>query len=115
MKKELYVVPTLFLLFVFGCKDNTIERQETSFDKKLERKYEKAQDFTFTNWALKDNDSVKQVFKKNFSSAELHTIAALNRVDKNTVHTIDTLAIPDKFDDDFLAYSPFPYTISEAK
>lgn len=115
MKKRNFVLPTLFLLFVFGCKDNTIERQETSSEKKLERKYEKAQDYTFTNWVLKDNDSVKQVFRKNFSSTELQTIVALNRVDKNTFHTVDTLVIPDQFDDDFLAYSPFPYTISEAK
>ena len=115
MKKRNFVLLTLFLLLIFGCKDNITERQEMSSQKKLERKYKKAQDYTFTNWVLKDNDSVKQVFKKNFSSEELQIIVALNRVDKNTFHSVDTLVIPDQFDDDFLAYAPFPYTLSEAR
>ena len=115
MKKRIYLLPALILLPFFGCKDNNHERQETSFKKKLERKYEKAQDFTFSNWVLKDNDSVRTIFKKNFSSKQLQTIVALNRVDKNTFHTVDTLVIPDKFDDDFMAYSPFPYTLKQAE
>lgn len=115
MKKRIYLLPTLILLPFFGCKDNNHERQETSLKKKLERKYEKAQDFTFSNWVLKDNDSVRTIFKKNFSSKQLQTIVALNRVDKNTFHTVDTLVIPDKFDDDFMAYSPFPYTLKQAE
>lgn len=115
MKKELLYLTVCLSLVVFSCKDNTVERQNESFEKKFERKYDKAQDYTYTNWLLKDSDSVRKIFKEKFTSSQLTTIVALNRVDKNTFSTIDTLVIPDQFDDDFLAYSPFPYTLSEAR
>lgn len=103
------------LSFLYSCKDNTEKRQETSSETKLERKYDKAQDYTYTNWVLKDSDSVRRKFRETFTAQQLQTIVALNRVDKSNFHTMDTLVIPDKFDDDFLSYSPFPYSIDEAK
>lgn len=115
MKKRFFVLTLFGLSFVFACKDNNKKRQETSLESKIERKYDKAQDYTFSNWVLKDSDSVRKIFRKTFTVKQLQTIVALNRVDKSTFHTVDTLVIPDKFDDDFLAYSPFPYTLSEAK
>lgn len=115
MKKIILWVGFISFLTIFSCKDMTEKRQETSLEKKLERKYEKAQDYTYTNWVLKSSDSVRKVFKEKFTSAELTTIVALNRVDKSTFTSVDTLLIPDQFDDDFLAYSPFPYTLMNAK
>lgn len=115
MKKTILITAFATLLTVIGCKDTPEERQEKSLEKKLERKYEKAQDYTYTNWVLKSSDSVRKIFKEKFTSQQLTTIVALNRVDKNTFATVDTLLIPDQFDDDFLAYSPFPYTLSSAK
>ena len=103
------------LSFLYSCKDTTEQRQETSSKTKIERKYDKAQDYTFSNWVLKDSDSVLKKFRETFTAQQLQTIVALNRVDKSNFHTMDTLVIPDKFDDDFLAYSPFPYSIDEAK
>src|SRR5690606_38513930 len=100
---------------VIGCKDTVEERQEKSLEKILESKYDKAQDNTYTNWVLMSNDSVRKIFKEKFTSQQLTTIVALNRVDKSTFASVDTLLIPDQFDDDFLAYSPFPYTLSSAK
>ena len=76
------------------------------------RKYDKPQEFTYSIWSLK-NDSVRKVFKSKFSSSEIATIVALNRIDNNTFQKADSLLIPDKFDDEFLAYSPFPYTIEK--
>lgn len=114
IKKHLFLT-LCGLSFLYSCKDTTEQRQETSSKTKIERKYDKAQDYTFSNWVLKDNDSVRKIFRKTFTSKQLQTIVALNRVDKSNFHTIDTLVIPDKFDDDFLAYSPFPYSIDEAK
>lgn len=115
MKKTILITAFATLLTVIGCKDTTEERQEKSLEKKFERKYDKAQDYTYTNWVLKSSDSVRKIFKEKFTSQQLTTIVALNRVDKNTFATVDTLLIPDQFDDDFLAYSPFPYTLSSAK
>lgn len=115
MKKSILFTSVVTSLLLLSCKDTTEKRQDVSSSSKLERKYKNAQDFTYSNWVLKSNDSVRKIFKKNFSSKQLTTIVALNRVDKNTFYTMDTLVIPDKFDDDFLAYSPFPYTLSEAK
>ncbi len=115
MKKTILITAFATLLTVIGCKDTPEERQEKSLEKKFERKYDKAQDYTYTNWVLKSSDSVRKIFKEKFTSQQLTTIVALNRVDKNTFATADTLLIPDQFDDDFLAYSPFPYTLSSAK
>lgn len=115
MKKTILITAFATLLTVIGCKDTPEERQEKSLEKKFERKYDKAQDYTYTNWVLKSSDSVRKIFKEKFTSQQLTTIVALNRVDKNTFATVDTLLIPDQFDDDFLAYSPFPYTLSSAK
>ena len=114
MKKIFLITILLPLVIVYSCKDNFKERQEMSFEKKIERKYKKAQDYTYTNWVLKSSDSVRKIFKETFTPKQLQTIVALNRVDKNTFATVDTLLIPDQFDDDFLAYSPFPYTLSNA-
>lgn len=114
--KKLVLAASLFMAFCFyNCKDNTVERQEKSLEEKVKRKYEKAQDYTYTNWVLKSSDSVRKIFKEKFTSKQLTTIVALNRVDKNTFVNVDTLLIPDQFDDDFLAYSPFPYSLSNAK
>ena len=115
MKKTILITAFATLLTVIGCKDTLEERQEKSLEKKFERKYDKAQDYTYTNWVLKSSDSVRKIFKEKFTSQQLTTIVALNRVDKNTFASVDTLLIPDQFDDDFLAYSPFPYTLSSAK
>jgi len=114
--KKIFLITSMFtVVTIFSCKDKKEERQEMSQEKKIERKYEKAQDYTYTNWVLKSNDSVRKIFKEKFTSKELTTIVALNRVDKNTFVNVDTLMIPDQFDDDFLAYAPFPYTLSSAK
>ena len=114
IKKHLFLT-LCGLSFFYSCKDTTEQRQETSSKTKIERKYDKAQDYTFSNWVLKDSDSVRKKFRETFTAQQLQTIVALNRVDKSNFHTMDTLVIPDKFDDDFLAYSPFPYSIDEAK
>lgn len=115
MKKTILITAFATLLTVIGCKDTPEERQKKSLEEKFERKYDKAQDYTYTNWVLKSSDSVRKIFKEKFTSQQLTTIVALNRVDKNTFAMVDTLLIPDQFDDDFLAYSPFPYTLSSAK
>ena len=114
IKKHLFLT-LCGLSFLSSCKDTTEQRQETSSKTKIERKYDKAQDYTFSNWVLKDSDSVRKKFRETFTAKQLQTIVALNRVDKSNFHTMDTLVIPDKFDDDFLAYSPFPYSLDEAK
>ncbi len=113
--KKIFLIASLLMVTLYSCKNNKEERQKESLEKKFERKYEKAQDYTYTNWVLKSSDSVRKIFKEKFTSKELTTIVALNRVDKSTFATVDTLLIPDQFDDDFLAYSPFPYTLSSAK
>src|SRR5690606_32876782 len=119
MKKNLLLSSLLLVVSFYSCKDSTEERQNMSLESKSEtkmkRKYDKAQDYTYTNWVLKSSDSVRKIFKDTFTPKQLQTIVALNRVDKNTFVNVDTLLIPDQFDDDFLAYSPFPYTLNNAK
>lgn len=115
MKKKILVMSFLSLVLLYGCKDKEGERHDSSSKESVKRKYKKSRDFTYTNWVLKSSDSVRKVFKEKFTSQQLSTIVALNRVDKSTFVNVDTLLIPDQFDDDFLAYSPFPYTLTSAK
>ena len=115
MKKLILLSGVILSLTVISCKNTTDERQETSLEKEMKRKYDRAQDYTYTNWVLKSIDSVRKIFKEKFTTQQLRTIVALNRVDLKTFVSVDTLLIPDQFDDDFLAYSPFPYTLSSAK
>ena len=63
----------------------------------------------------KKKDSAMAVFKNQFSDDERYTILALNRLDEKNSWRADTLIIPDKFQDDFLNYSPFPAQISLLK
>lgn len=56
----------------------------------------------------KKKDSVLGAFKKNYSDEEQYIILALNRLDKKNLWRADTLMIPDHFEKDFRAYSPFP-------
>ncbi|MFN3756690.1 MAG: L,D-transpeptidase [Flavobacterium sp.] len=92
----------------FSCQ-NTTKTDDTTHPVPT-RKYDRPQDFTYSIWSLK-NDSVRKSFKAKFSSSEITTIVSLNRIDKNTLQRADSLIIPTTFDDDFLAYSPFPYTL----
>lgn len=102
--------PLLVLLITvaFSCQ-NTTKTDEKSHPVP-NRKYDKPQEFTYSIWSLK-NDSIRKNFKTKFSSSEITTIVSLNRIDKNTLQRADSLIIPNSFDDDFLAYSPFPYTL----
>ena len=68
--------------------------------------------FTYSAWPIKSNDSVRKAFRKQFDAKQLKTIFALNRVDENSYYNQDTLIMPDRFDDNLLAYSPFPYSVS---
>ncbi|SIT99034.1 L,D-transpeptidase catalytic domain [Epilithonimonas bovis DSM 19482] len=65
-------------------------------------------DFGYYPWVYKNNDSVSQKNKKEFTGKALYTILALNRLDKANIGRADTLVVPAKIEDDFLRYSPFP-------
>ncbi|MDP2159279.1 MAG: L,D-transpeptidase [Flavobacterium sp.] len=103
-----HTVILLIIALTFSCQNTKkTDEKEHPIPK---RKYDKPQEFTYSVWSLK-NDSIRKNFKTKFSSSEITTIVSLNRIDKNTLQRADSLIIPDKFDDDFLAYSPFPYTV----
>jgi hypothetical protein len=107
-KQTLFILSLIFLTSCQFSKDKEIK--EVKERPKPVRKYEKPKEFTYSIWSLK-NDSVRKVFKSKFSTSELAIIVALNRIDKNTLQQADSLLIPTEFDDDFLAYSPFPYAL----
>ena len=104
-KKLLFALITLVFISCYNNKNETEKKHLIP-----ERKYEKSQDFKYTIWSLK-NDSIRKVFKSTFTSSEITTIVSLNRIDKSNLKLVDSIIVPDKFDDDFLAYSPFPYTL----
>jgi len=65
-------------------------------------------DFGFYPWVYKNNDSISQKNKKEFTGKALYTILALNRLDRANIGAADTLVVPAKIEEDFLRYSPFP-------
>lgn len=103
-----HILVLLIIALTFSCQ-NTKKTDEKEHPIP-NRKYDKPQEFTYSVWSLK-NDSIRKIFKSKFSSSEITTIVSLNRIDKSTLPKADSLIVPDKFDDDFLAYSPFPYTV----
>ena len=107
-KQTLFILSFIFLTSCQFSKDKEIK--EVKERPKPVRKYEKPKEFTYSIWSLK-NDSIRKVFNSKYSTSELTTIVALNRIDKNTLQQADSLLIPTEFDDDFLAYSPFPYAL----
>lgn len=99
-----------FVLALVSCQFS--KENESPKRPKPTRKYDKPQDFTYSIWSLK-NDSIRKVFKSNFSNSQINTILSLNRIDRNALQKADSLIVPDKLDDDFLAYAPFPYTLEK--
>jgi hypothetical protein len=65
-------------------------------------------DFGFYPWVYKNDDSVSQKNKREFTGKTLYTILALNRLDRANIRAADTLVVPAKIEEDFLIYSPFP-------
>ncbi len=53
-------------------------------------------------------DSAMSAFREKYSESQRYTILALNRLDEKNAWRADTLMIPDRFEKDFLVYSPFP-------
>lgn len=104
---------TAFFLLLISLNSCQFSKEKSEVERpKPTRKYEKPQDFTYSIWSL-TTDSIQKVFQSKFSSSERATIIALNRMDENTIQKADSLLIPDQFDDDFLAYAPFPYTVEK--
>lgn len=60
-------------------------------------------------------DSVMSAFLKKYPEEERYIILALNRLDNKNRWRADTLVIPEKIENDFLKYSPFPKRLDELK
>ena len=102
----------LSVFFVLSCKeipakDDTAHPQS---EVRKERKYNQAQNFTYSIWAINSDGERRKAFKSKFSVTEIAIILSLNRIDKNHLGNVDTLVVPDTFDD-WIAYSPFPFSL----
>lgn len=117
-----------FLLFiVFQCKKDKIAATPTKPSMEVkdikEVKNINEEDslakskikYTAFVFPKKKKDSAMAVFKEKFSKDERYAILALNRLDEKNSWRADTLIVPDKFQDDFLKYSPFPVQIALLK
>ncbi len=99
----------LCLITTFAC-ENRVKNSQTTRPIP-QRKYDQAQEFSYTVWSIK-NDSLRKKFKASYSTSALATIAALNRQDLQALRATDSLVVPNRIDSDFLAYSAFPFTLS---
>lgn len=110
----LQITAILLLAAVVQCKDKPATNSKTSnHSDSADKEYLVPQkgDFTYAAFVMKGNDSLVRNFRKELTGAKLKTILTLNRVDENNFTDKDTLVVPDKFDDNLLAYSPFPYQL----
>ncbi|MBQ0117008.1 MAG: L,D-transpeptidase [Flavobacterium sp.] len=115
MFKKILTLSFLVVLTLSACKNKTDESQNVSLEEKKSNKYDKPIDINYTLWNLKSNDSLKKVFKNKFTPQELTTLVSLNGRDKSTIFQADSVIVPDKFEEDFLVYSPFPYQVTSLK
>ena len=65
----------------------------------------------FNAWVMVGNDSLRKVFKKQFTPRQLHIIWSINRIDADHFKQADTLLVPDRFGNNLLAYTPFPFQV----
>jgi lipoprotein-anchoring transpeptidase ErfK/SrfK len=100
------------VLFALSCKEkpSEIDNSNPQSQTRKERKYDQAQDFTYSIWAINSDEERRKAFKSQFSVPEITIILSLNRIDKNHLGNVDTLVVPDTFDD-WMAYSPFPFSL----
>lgn len=129
LKKVLHIsILSLVLISVVQCKEEEKTNTNTTENPKNVKlddaeKEEIVEPETIINYSSfvfpkKKKDSAMSVFLEKYSKEEQYTILALNRLDQKNRWRADTLIIPDKLDEDFLAYSPFPKqikTLSEVK
>jgi hypothetical protein len=112
MKTFTPIILLLSVLLAPGCKEQALEEVSSYPQSQVrqERKYDEAQDFTYTLWAINSDEERRKAFKSKFSIAEIGIILSLNRIDKNHLGNVDTVIVPDTFDD-WMAYAPFPFRL----
>jgi len=93
---------------ILGSDDKKEEEKKEDEKPKVPDVVIPRKDFGFYPWVYKNNDSVSQANKKEFTGKTLYTILALNRLDRSNIGAADTLVVPAKIEEDFLIYSPFP-------
>ena len=91
-----------------------IEKQKR--DSILQDSIKRAQErirFSTLTFPANKKDSVMNAFLKQYPEDERYIILALNRLDNKNRWRADTLVIPEKIENDFLQYSPFPKRLEQ--
>jgi lipoprotein-anchoring transpeptidase ErfK/SrfK len=128
LNKSLNIVALAFLfLFILQCKKENVavsvikpavEKKHLKVIQNINKEDSLAKSqikYTVFIFPKKNKYSAMAVFKKQYSEDERYTILALNRLDEKNSWRADTLIIPNKFQEDFLNYSPFPVQITLLK
>lgn len=134
MKKifNLLIISFIFLFFV-KCKDDKLMEEQTENQEVLKRdslmkiqakkrkdSLRKVDSLRIENEKLKyeafifpkdKRDSAMGVFLEKFNEKERYQILAINRLDDKNKWRADTLVIPNRIEEDFLLYSPYPKKI----
>lgn len=115
----------IFLIFLFSCKKeahNSVEKSQTSVPEPQRSVQKKTPEIPLPKIPKIDSlsgysvflfpkgkkDSARKAFRQRFTEEQQTMIFLLNRLDKKNSGDADTLIIPNKFQDSFIAYSPFP-------
>lgn len=105
------------MVAIASCRDTTTpdaaapaQHQDTGTATVPEKAPESAappqKDFSVAAWPIKKSDSLRKAFLA-LDDEQVKVLAALNRTDKKHMPGLDTLLVPNKFEN-LEAYSPFP-------
>ena len=114
----IYMLMTSFLQCTKeeNLSDKTLIYHETVKKDTLSKKIIKEKkEIKFYPFVINRKDSAFALFSKKFSKEEIYVILAINRLDYKNRWRADTLVVPDIFEKDFKAYSPFPLHIKNAE
>ena len=126
MKKISILTLSIFVvaIFLIQCKkdhnngvSDSVSGSDTLISDSVKNEIETQQEITYSELIFPENkkDSVMSSFKEKFSKEDRYIILALNRLDEDNAWRADTLMIPDKIEQDFLKYSPFPQQLEILK
>lgn len=110
-----------FLFFFQQCKKD--KDLHTPIPKEIKKEdsisnvpeEETKKELAYHPFIINRKDSAFAVFTQKYSKEEIYLILALNRLDYKNRWRADTLVVPNEFEKDFKAYSPFPVYVKSAE
>ena len=106
---------SIVLLSACNNADKVDKRAQRQEEKQVKKEEKKEVVIPINYTSIPVTKQTVPTIRKDYDSSQMKIILAVNRVDANRWTRLDTLIVPDTFLTDFMAYSPFPKTVSTIK